>query len=174
MVGACLRGLIAASILSPALPGCSLLLDFSDAAGVHDAALPFPAAECAFDEPNDSFDTAATVTTADTGPAAICPTSGGIADLDYYAFTVPDGTNTVTLQVTYAARGSTGDLDLALYDSTQSAVASQNDFETTKTLACPSATAPVCGALAAGDYTFEVSASVPGGANDYTFSLAFQ
>src|SRR6185437_15092429 len=46
------------------IPGCSLVLDFSDKAIPKDAMTdaPYTADECAYKEPNDSFDTATSVT----------------------------------------------------------------------------------------------------------------
>src|SRR5437879_5859921 len=92
--------------LGACLPGCSLILDFSDSAGVHDASIdaPYTPEQCAYKEPNDTPDTAAVVTVADTGPAAICkPTSdAGGRDYDYYKFTVAAGTGKVTITVTNA------------------------------------------------------------------------
>jgi Bacterial pre-peptidase C-terminal domain len=158
-----------------ALSGCSLILDFSDKAGVHDAPTPdafYTAAECAFDEPDDTFQTPATVTTSDTGPAAICPVSG-TPDLDFYTFAVPDGTTAVSITVTYTDHGTSGDLDLSLFDASDTELASDDSFNTTKLIACPSTTPPLCAALAAGQYTFEVSGSEPTNANDYTFALVF-
>jgi hypothetical protein len=158
-----------------ALPGCSLILDFSDSAGILDAPAPdsfYTAAECAYDEPDDTLQTAATVTTSDSGPAAIC--AGGTTDLDFYKLTVPDGTLTVTIGISYQPRGTTGDLDLSLYDASDTVIASDTDFSNMKMIVCPSSTEPVCSMLAAGDYTFEVSPSSPGNINDYTFSIAFQ
>ena len=155
---------------------CSLILNFSDSAGVHDAAPPdsfYTAAECAYDEPNDTPQTATPIVPGNYGPAAICPTgSDGSPDLDYYTFAVPDGTTAVTITMMYMARGSTGDLNLDLYDATATEIASEDDFNTTKVITCPSSATPICAALGSGNYTFEVSPSLPGNVNDYTFSLA--
>jgi hypothetical protein len=161
-----------------ALPGCSLLLDFSSSAAPKgdaaiDAAAP-TAAECAYDEPNDTIDTAASVTTADMGPAAICATSTGTDDVDYYRFEVPAAMSTVTIQLVYQPNGATGDLNLALFDSTDSVVASETDNASTKTIACPSTTGVPCPTLGSGTYTFEVSPASPGNTNAYTFSLSIQ
>jgi|SRR5580704_4656991 hypothetical protein len=162
------------TIVGLALPGCSLILDFSDSAAPKDAAPPdafYTAAECAYDEPDDTIDTAASVTTADMGPAAICPTGTGMDDLDFYRFDVPDTASVVTIELMYVARPD-GDLDLALYDDTESTIATVGGNQTTKTITCPSATGVVCPMLAAGTYTFEVSPDVPGNVNDYTFSIS--
>src|SRR5690242_5136186 len=99
-------------------PGCSLFLDFSDQAGVHDASIdgPYTADECAYKEPNETVDAPATMMPGvDTGPAAICAPVGdaGGEDLDFYLFTVPAGTTKVTLTLTLSPDG--GDLDLILF-----------------------------------------------------------
>jgi hypothetical protein len=163
------------SFVGLVLPGCSLILDFSDSAAPHDAALPdapYTQAECAYDEPNDSIDTAATVTTADAGPAAICPTSTGTDDLDFYRFEVPDMTAQVTIQLAYVPRQN-GSLALTLYDDTESVIASETDTLATKTIACPTdaTSGATCPVLVAGTYTFEVAPLDPGDVNDYSFSL---
>src|SRR5512143_2520473 len=96
------------------IPGCSLVLDFSDKAIPKDAAIdaPYTAAECAYKEPNDSFDTAQMITTADTGPAAICAGDVG----DFYKITIATATS-VTFAIQFTNRPG-GDLDLELLDST--------------------------------------------------------
>ncbi len=164
------------TIVGLALPGCSLILDFSDSAAPKDAALPdafYTAAECSYDEPDDTVDTAASVTVADTGPAAICPTGTGMDDLDFYRFEVDDTATTVTIQIVYLPRLN-GDLDLTLFDENGSAIATEADGATTKTITCPSTGGGVvCPVLTAGTtYTFEVSPGVPGNLNVYTFSIS--
>jgi hypothetical protein len=163
------------SFVGLALPGCSLILNFSDSAAPIDAPIPdapYTQAECAYDEPNDSLATAASVTTADVGPAAICPTTTGTDDLDFYRFEVPDMTAEVTIQLAYVSREN-GDLALTLYDDTDSVIASEVDTMSTKTIDCPSGstTSVSCPTLVAGTYTFEVGPLEPGDVNDYTFSL---
>jgi hypothetical protein len=161
-------------IVGLALPGCSLILDFSDSAAPKDAAIPdafYTAAECSYDEPNDTIDTAASVTVADTGPAAICPTGTGSDDLDFYQFDVDDTATVVTIQLAYTPR-TDGDLDLTLFDSTGSVIATEADGAATKTITCPSGSGVVCPMLTAGTYTFEVSPDVPGDINVYTFSIS--
>ncbi|HET9993706.1 MAG TPA: PPC domain-containing protein [Kofleriaceae bacterium] len=154
------------------LPGCSLILDFSDKAGVHDASLdgPYTLDECSYKEPNDSLDTAAVIDPAtDMGPAAICKVASGEDD-DYYKFTVPDMTAKVTITLNNATGG--GDLDLKLYDATGDVIGQSRSFGPGETLVCP-AISPSCPTLAAGDYVFEVLPGSPVNLNNYTFSVAF-
>lgn len=155
------------TILGGLLPGCSLILDFSDSAIPKDAAPPDVNPACAFDEPNDDAGDAASVTVADTGPAAICSQPGGAADLDFYRFEVPDLTTSVTVQLVYQPVVD-GDLALAITDTTGAIIASESDSSTTKTIVCPGDT---CGALATGTYEFEVSGLAPADTNEYTFAL---
>jgi hypothetical protein len=170
------------SLAAVALSGCSLILNFSDSQIPKDAAPPdafYTQAECSYDEPNDTFDTAASVTTADMGPAAICPNGTPTDDVDYYRFEVmpstsSPGSTTVTITLMYQDRGPTSALDLALFDSTDSLIASENDSLTTKTITCPSSDGIACPMLGSAAYTFEVSPAAPGNINDYTFSLAIQ
>jgi hypothetical protein len=155
----------AASLLLVPAAGCSVILDFSDHAIPGDAA-PFSAAECAYQEPNDSVDKAALITTGDTGPAAICTSS----DHDFYRFTVPAMTR-VEIRVDYAYR-ATGDLDLRLYATSGGMeLARSNNFSDEELITCPGS-APPCPTLAPGDYVFEVFAGSAGSVNRYTFSLA--
>jgi hypothetical protein len=162
------RGLLFALASS----GCSLVLDFSDKAIPKDAALdapdaPYDDAECTYMEPNDTFATAMMVTTTDTGPAAICP--GSTEDHDFYKFTVPAGTTSVVVTVTFSE--AIGDLDLRLYDSTATVIAQSRGFTDMEQITCPG-TSPPCAALTAGDYAFEVFPAVTGATNFYNFSLA--
>lgn len=162
-----MRREFAASALA-ALPGCSLILDFSDGAIPVDAAAdaPFSEAACGFGEPNDSPATAAILTAGEAGPAAICLAS----DHDFYRITVPTGTARVTLAIALM-HTVTGDLDLALYDAGGSRpLASSHGFGDTEMITCPSAT---CAALAPGDYVFEVLPGVAGAVNDYRISVGF-
>jgi hypothetical protein len=160
--------------------GCSFILDFSDQAGVHDAAIdgPYTQAECDYFEPNDTIDTAATIDpTADMGPAAICPPATGLSeDDDYSKFTVPTGTTKTTIVLTdgLLSNGMAGaDLDLKLYDSAQSVVGQSRNFSATETLICP-AVSPACPALTPGsEYVFEVLPGSPVNLNNYTFAITF-
>jgi len=157
------------------LGACSLVLDFSNKAIPKDAAIdgPYTAAECAYDEPNDSVTTAAMITTADTGPAAICAPSGGASeDDDYYKFTVPTGTTKVTFQIQFDDIPN-GDLDLRLFDASGTQLVQSRSFGATETITCPN-TSPPCGTLAAGDYIVEVFPGATGNINAYTFQLTLQ
>ena len=89
------------------VPGCSLVLDFSDKAVPKDAMIdaPYTDDQCAYKEPNDSFEAAAMIAPTDTGPAAICANDPG----DYYKFTVA-GATTVTVAIQFTNRPG-GDLD---------------------------------------------------------------
>jgi len=162
---------IATAIVAVTAAGCSFVLDFSSKAIPLDAAIdaPFTADQCAFDEPDDTAATAVVVTSADTGPAAICPTTDGSDDLDFYKFTVPDMTATVTVSIAFT--DALGDLDLRLFDATGTTMLAQSrGFGDGESITCPSAS-PFCSALAAGDYVFEVFPAVPGATNFYTFSV---
>lgn len=163
------RGLLFACVLST---GCSFALDFSDNAIPKDAALdapdaPYTSDECMYKEPNDSFATAAMIATTDTGPAAICP--GTAEDHDFYKFTVPAGTTSVVVSVTFDEK--IGDLDLRLYDSAATVIAQSRGFTNSETITCPG-TSPPCAMLAAGDYAFEVFPAVQGATNFYNFSVS--
>ncbi len=161
----------AASLLLLAATGCSLILDFSDKALPRDGSpdAPYTQAECDYKEPNDTAATAATITPADTGPAAICATTP--EDHDFYRFTVPAGTTAVTIRIATTYR-PTGDLDLRLYDKTGTMVLSQStSFSDDEVIACPG-TSPPCAALAADDYLFEVFPGVAGSVNAYTIAIA--
>lgn len=157
-------------------PGCSLILNFDSSQIPKDAMIdgPFTADQCNYDEPNDTFDTAATITPGvDMGPAAICPTTTGTDDLDDYKFTVPAGTTSVAIAIQFTERTG-GDLDLELYDSTGTAMLAQSrGFGSGETITCP-APSPPCAALAAGDYIFQVLPGVSGDVNSYTFSVTLQ
>ncbi len=165
------------SLLIATAPGCSLILDFSDSAAPHDAAIdaPYTADQCAYGEPNDTFDTAFAITPGtDTGPAAICPTMTGLDDADYYKFTVPAGTTKVTVAITFT--NALGDLDLKLEDATQTPLAQSRGFTDGETITCPNApgTSPLCATLAAGTYVFEVFPATAGATNVYSFAVTLQ
>ena len=155
--------------------GCSLVLDFSNSAIPKDAALdgPYTADQCSYKEPNDTQATAAPVTTADSGPAAICPTMmTGADDEDWYAFTVPSGTTKVTIALAFMNRPG-GDLDLQLWDSAMTKRAQSRGFGNGEMIVCPAASPP-CATLEPGDYAFQVFPGTPGNVNNYTFSLQLQ
>ena len=156
------------------LCGCSLTLDFSDKAIPKDATPdgPIPAAECGFQEPNDTAATAMQITPGVTGPAAICAGSAGApGDQDYYKFSVPDNTASVVVQLDFANK-PTGDLDLKLFTAdgiTQ--LAQSRGFGDSETITCPGAS-PACAPLATGDYVFLVFPAVTGQTNEYNVTLS--
>ena len=160
---------LAASLLWLWAAGCSLILDFSDNAIPKDAApdAPYTQAECDYKEPNDTLATAASITPADTGPAAICARNP--EDRDFYKFTVPAGTTRVELRVSMTYRPS-GDLDVRLYDANGALLAQSNNFSNDEIIVCP-APSPACPSLPPGDYVFEVFPGIPGAVNDYIFAL---
>jgi hypothetical protein len=158
-----------------ALPlcACSLALDFSDKAVPKDAAIdaPYTADECAYKEPNDTPDTAAVVVPdQDSGPAAICSTTPGVDDADWYRFTVPAATASVTVSISFVDR-PTGDLDLRVFDKTGATKLGESvGFGDGESVTCPG-TSPRCDALAPDDYLFEVYPALGGAVNNYTFAL---
>jgi hypothetical protein len=159
---------LVASLLLPAT-GCSLILDFSDKALPKDANpdAPYTQAECDYKEPNDTAATAAAITPADTGPAAICAATP--EDHDFYKFTVPAGTTKVELRISTTYRPG-GDLELRLYDRTGTMMLSQStSFSNDEVITCPS-TLSMCPMLAADDYVFEVFPAT-GSVNSYTIAL---
>ncbi|HEY4179755.1 MAG TPA: PPC domain-containing protein [Kofleriaceae bacterium] len=172
----------AACALAPAwlivISGCSLALDFSDKEIPIDAAAdgPFAAADCTFGEPNDTPDQPFAVTAGMTGPAAICPPaigsdgSAGADDLDYYGFSVPDGTTSVTVTIVMSDRAN-GDLDLKLFGSDGVTQLGQSRGITdTETITCPGAS-PSCAPLTTGNYVFEVFPAITGQTNSYNITL---
>jgi hypothetical protein len=166
MVRECLTGL--GVVLACGLGGCSLVLDFSDNQIPKDALIDGPASqeECDYKEPNDSVDVAALISPTDVGPAGIC--TSGVDDHDFYKFTVPAATASVSVKITFVNR-PTGDLDLRLYDKTGATVIAQSrGFADDETIMCPSTS---CAALAADDYVFEVFPALAGAANRYDLAL---
>ena len=170
-----IRGLLG-STACLVLGGCSLILDFSDGAIPVDATAdtPFSQAECDYKEPNDSIAIAAVFDPAEVGPAAICSTTEGVDDHDFYRFTVPAGITTVRIRITFQT-SPTGDLDLRLYDKTGATVLSSSvGFMDVEEITCPGQS-PLCNQnmmLAPDDYIFEVYSGVAGGANRYDISLS--
>ena len=148
------RECVASLLLLPAT-GCSLILDFSDKALPRDAKpdAPYTQAECDYKDPNDTAATAAPITPADTGPAAIYAATP--EDHDFYRFMVPAGTTKVEIRISTTYRPN-GDLDLRLYDKTGTMRLSQStSFSDDDVITCPS-TPSMCPALAPDDYVFEV------------------
>jgi len=148
------------------IPGCSLVLDFSDKAIPKDAMIdaPYTADECAYKEPNDPFDTAQAITATDTGPAAICANDPA----DYYKFTLAGAMN-VTWAIQFTNRPG-GDLDLEIDDAMGTQVSISRGFGDGETILCPG-TAPTCPTLADGDYLMKVFPATQGAVNAYTFSV---
>src|SRR5438105_925432 len=137
------RGLALPVVVFIHTAGCSLILDFSNKAIPIDAAIdaPYTDVECMYKEPNDTVDTAAMITTVDTGPAASCP-HDGIDDHDFYRFTVPAMTAKVTITTMFTS--SLGDLDLRLYNKTGATIlARSSGFGDTETIICPGSS-PAC------------------------------
>jgi hypothetical protein len=150
------------------VPGCSLILNFSDKDAPHDAPFdtPWTSAECMYGEPNQTPQTAFMITPGtDTGPAAICPGNTG----SYYKFAVPSTATTVTVSITFAS--SIGDLCLILDDALGNELASSRGFGNGQQIVCPGFSPP-CEALAAGNYLFEVEPATIGTTNYYSFSVA--
>ena len=148
------------------IPGCSLVLDFSDKAIPKDAMIdaPYTADECAYKEPNDTLDAAQVITATDTGPAAICADDPA----DYYKFTIA-GATSVTWAIQFTNRPG-GDLDLEILDAMGNQKAISRGFGNGETIACPG-TAPTCPMLPDGDYVMRVFPAMQGAVNAYTFSV---
>ncbi|MDQ3370302.1 MAG: PPC domain-containing protein [Myxococcota bacterium] len=147
--------------------GCSLILDFSESAVTPpDAA--FSQAECDFKEPNNALAEAALFDPADVGPAAICTAPGATDDRDFYKLTVPAATS-VTITITFVST-PTGDLDLKLTDTAGATLGQSRGFGDRESITCPGA-APLCSALAAGDYVFEVFPAQAGMTNRYDIAV---
>ncbi len=145
------------SVLTTALlavAGCSLTLDFDNSQIPKDAAIdgPFPAAACAFGEPNDTPAQATPVIAGATGPAAICSNgSGQPDDLDYYKFTVPANTASVTLSILFDDPDR-GDLDLRLFEADGTTMVAQSrSFDMNEIITCPGPS-PSCPLLTPADY----------------------
>lgn len=145
------------------------MLDFSDKAVPKDAMIdaPYTDDQCAYKEPNDSFEAAAMIAPTDTGPAAICANDPG----DYYKFTVA-GATTVTVGIQFTNRPG-GDLDLELLDPTGMRQSISRGFGDGESITCPGS-APACDALTDGDYVLRVFPATSGAVNAYTFSLTIQ
>ncbi len=150
-----------------------MILDFSDSQIPIDAPpdTPYTQEQCMYKEPNDSIDTAAMIEPTEMGPAAICAPAMATdpEDTDFYKFTVPAGTASVQVKITFMTSPK-GDLDLKLLDSTGTMLAQSRGFLDFETITCP-AMSPACAALAPGDYVFQV---LPGSAmatNPYNIEL---
>jgi hypothetical protein len=160
-------GLVALGLASAS--GCSLALDFSPGAIPVDAP-PYSQNECEYAEPNNALEEAAVLTTEDTGPAAICGGAGDPEDHDFYRFTVPPNTASVSVRVRFAS-GPTGDLDLRLTDAAGVMVGQSRGFGDEELVVCPGAS-PRCLQLPAGDYVIEVFPAKVGSVNRYEIALS--
>jgi hypothetical protein len=154
------------------LPGCSLILDFSDSAAPHDAAIDavYTQAQCDYLEPNDSIDAPMMITSADNGTAAICaPTMmGGPEDDDFYKFTVTTVPFTVKIDFTNRPMG---DLDMKVFNATDKTLIGQSrGFGDGESLTCPGAS-PSCPNVSPGDFIVEVFPAVAGSVNTYTVTV---
>ncbi len=148
--------------------GCSLVLDFSESAVTPpDAA--FTPAECDFKEPNNALADAQIFDPAEVGPAAICTAAGATDDRDFYKLTVPAAT-TVKITITFVNTPD-GDLDLKLTDTAGATLGQSRGFGDQESITCPGS-GPLCSALAAGDYIFEVFPAQPGMTNRYDLAVA--
>ena len=158
--------------LAALLPGCSLILDFSDSAAPHDAAIDavYTQEQCDLFEPNDAVDMPIAVTSADNGSvAAICAPAvmGGAEDHDFYKFTaaaVP-----FTVQIAFTNRPG-GDLDMKVYSTDGTLLGQSRGFGDGETVTCPG-TSPSCPMVQPGDFVVEVFPALPGAVNTYTFTV---
>ena len=173
MVRECLRALVAI-VCGSGIAGCSFVLDFSEGAIPKDAQpdSAFSQAECDFNEPNNTSAEAMMIDATVVGPAAIC--ADGFDDTDFYKFTVPPSTASVTIRINFI-NSSRGDLDLRLFDLGGLMLGSSSGFVDNEQIVCPGAS-PECPfgsptvPLAAADYIFEVFGR-PGHANRYDITL---
>src|SRR6187402_2324534 len=115
-------GALVVALAVASTSGCSLILDFDPIEEPPDE-LPYTQAECDYQEPNNSVTEAALIAPGDVGPAAIC--AGDTADRDFYRFTVPAGTTSVSVSVSFTNR-PTGDLDLRLTDASGATIFGQS------------------------------------------------
>jgi hypothetical protein len=149
---------------------CSLVLDFGPGALPRDAGpdAPYTQEECDYKEPNNAPAEAMELLPEEIGPAAIC--AGDPEDRDFYRFTVPAGTASVSVRISFASR-PTGDLDLRITDLSGATTLGQSrGFGDVELVVCPGSS-PVCPMLAAGDYLFEVFPATPGAVNRYDIAL---
>lgn len=156
------------AVLLASASGCSLILDFSgESAPPVDAA--YTQAECDYKEPNDTRATAAELLLTDVGPAAICSTTAGVDDRDFYKVTLP-ATSSVSFQISYVF-SATGDLDMQLTDTQGSMLASSRSFDNDELIMCPGQSPPCVGPLPPGEYFLEVFPGQPGTGNRYDISI---
>lgn len=151
--------------------GCSLLLDFSDSQIPIDAPPDvFTVAECSFAEPNDTFESAVAQTVGTPAMAALC--ADGAQDKDFYKFTVPAATVSLTAKIEFT--NLAGDLDLYLYDSAGIELSRSVSNRDNEQIVCPGA-APACALgmtppIPEGDYVLEVR-SLGGVQNTYSVDV---
>jgi hypothetical protein len=157
--------------LAALLPGCSLILDFSDSAAPHDAAIDavYTQAQCDFLEPNDSVQTAVMVATGESGTAAICAPAmmGGAEDHDFYKFSAAAVPFTVGIQ--FMNRPG-GDLDMKVYTTDGTLLGQSRGFGDGELVTCPG-NSPSCPTVSPGDFVIEVFPAVSGAVNTYTLTL---
>jgi hypothetical protein len=164
---------IASIVLAGSLcSGCSLILDFSEGAVPKDAAIDqvYTQEQCDYLEPNDALAAPATASALDTGTAAIClpPMMGDPEDHDFYRFTNPAAS--LTVSITFTNRPG-GDLDIKLYDPMGTMISQSRGFGDMEQIVCPG-TAPACPTvMVGGAYTLEVFGAVAGSVNTYKFSV---
>lgn len=161
------RALLAAACvaLGGAASGCQLLLDFSelpDGGGSDDGGAPPGDASplCMNDEPNDSFEMAAAITTSALG--AVC----GEGDVDFYKFTV-DGNQDVAIVANFTA-GEATDLELGLVDSAGTVLTVSTGLDGDERI---DQSAALGNRLAAGDYAAEIFGRTPTVSNEYELIL---
>jgi len=158
-------------VIAALCPGCSLLLDFSDSAAPHDAAIDavYTQEQCDYKEPNDSTTEPAVVTASDMGPAAICAPAvmGGIEDHDYYKFTV--ATVPFTVGITFTNRPG-GDLDIRVYEANGVLLGQSRGFGDSESVTCPGSS-PACPSVQPGDFILEVFPAVSGSVNTYMLTI---
>jgi hypothetical protein len=153
--------------------GCSLVLDFSNSAIPIDAS-PFTEDECAFGEPNDTFDDASVIAATAIGPGAIC--ARGFDDRDFYKLAVPAGTTAITVEIAFLH--ASGDLDLFLYNAASQQQALSAGAQDNEKIVCPAMT-PRCALgdtvpIDEGDYVIEVRGALPGTQNRYDIAITLQ
>src|SRR5512143_3197416 len=131
-------------VIAALCPGCSLILDFSESAAPHDAAIDavYTQEQCDYKEPNDSLTAPAVVMTGDVGPAAICAPAmmGGAEDHDFYKFTAT--TVPFTVGINFTNRPG-GDLDIKVYQADGTLLGQSRGFGDTESVTCPGSS-PAC------------------------------
>ena len=152
------------------LPGCSLILDFSDPPAPPDAAgIDAIASDaCSFGEPNEDQAHAFALSPVQGQAAGIC----AAGDRDFYAITVADA-QTMTFEILFHQNANQGDLDLELLDGNGQALARSLSSDDNEKIVCPG-TSPSCLQLAAGTYYVEVFGFGDTNVNGYTINYSLQ